>query len=62
MKQLAKISRFPPLVTKNGFSSNERFEMVIGGGHPDERSNQEWIKIMKTRGHVNIDKGAYKKH
>ena len=56
MKHIPKVShRVDYVSTKNGFSSNERFEMVIGGGHPDERSNSEWIKLMKEKGYKRID-------
>jgi len=62
MTKRDKISTLPGEKTKNGFSSNERFEMVIGGGHPDERSNQEWIKLMKDKGFKNIDKDGNRAH
>ena len=56
MKKRDKISTLPGEKTKGGFHSSERFEMILGGNHPDERSDEEWIKIMKEKGYIDIDK------
>lgn len=56
MKTLNKIIRLPSGQGRAGFPNNERFEVLFSGNHPDERSNQEWIKIMKEKGFKNIDK------
>jgi len=58
-KTLPKISKVS-LRGGSGFKNSQDFTNVLfTGNHPDERSNEYWIYMMKQKGFKNIDKGMY---